>query len=222
MHQRYSRFSDYQFLVLTWQHAGHDLNSCIFQICISRAWYKPIVTPYIKWGSYNSFAPSPRFVYVTISLCYARVTGAGDVLSVGWNEHGLCGTGDEVNVHTPRPIPTLPASTSVYIACGGGHCFAVYKDKLGQGWTELQDTAVTWCQDVLALILALLFVMENTWTRLSPMSYPSVYIASGLVGDNYSAFILDKLYTSQQLDRLGLPSALVPTKHEGGGHRFTA
>jgi len=28
----------------------------------SRAWCKTIVTPYITWGSYNSFAPSPRFV----------------------------------------------------------------------------------------------------------------------------------------------------------------
>jgi len=29
---------------------------------ISRAWCKPIVTSYIKWGSYNSFAPSPRYI----------------------------------------------------------------------------------------------------------------------------------------------------------------
>ena len=29
----------------------------------SRAWCKTIVTPYIKWGSNNSFAPSPRIVY---------------------------------------------------------------------------------------------------------------------------------------------------------------
>jgi len=28
---------------------------------ISRAWCKTIVTSYIKWGSYNSFAPSPRY-----------------------------------------------------------------------------------------------------------------------------------------------------------------
>jgi len=28
---------------------------------ISRAWCKTIVTPYIKWGSYNNFAPSPRY-----------------------------------------------------------------------------------------------------------------------------------------------------------------
>jgi len=33
-------------------------------ISISRAWCKTIVTPYIKWGSYNSFAPSPRFALI--------------------------------------------------------------------------------------------------------------------------------------------------------------
>ena len=35
------------------------LRSCA-NYCKSRAWYKTIVTPYIKWGSYNSFEPSPR------------------------------------------------------------------------------------------------------------------------------------------------------------------
>jgi len=29
---------------------------------IRRAWCKTIVTPYIKWGSYNSFAPSPNLL----------------------------------------------------------------------------------------------------------------------------------------------------------------
>jgi len=33
-----------------------------------RAWCKTIVTPYIKWGSYNSFAPSPRCSYIKSGL----------------------------------------------------------------------------------------------------------------------------------------------------------
>ena len=32
----------------------------MYKHSMSRAWCKTIVTPYIKWGSYNSFAPSPR------------------------------------------------------------------------------------------------------------------------------------------------------------------
>ncbi|XP_052797822.1 secretion-regulating guanine nucleotide exchange factor-like [Mya arenaria] len=53
------------------------------------------------------------------------VTESGQVFSVGWNEHGLCGTGDEVNVERPTPIHYLPQDADMYIACGGGHCFAV-------------------------------------------------------------------------------------------------
>jgi len=41
---------------------------------ISRAWCKTIVTLYIKWGSYNSFVPSPRFVtiacYISLGIKY--------------------------------------------------------------------------------------------------------------------------------------------------------
>ena len=46
---------------------------CVSQICaslvnfkhktLSRAWCKTIVTSYIKWGSYNSFALSPRYSF---------------------------------------------------------------------------------------------------------------------------------------------------------------
>jgi len=35
---------------------------------VSRAWCKTIVTPYIKGGSYNSFAPSPRYAFDQITL----------------------------------------------------------------------------------------------------------------------------------------------------------
>jgi len=39
---------------------------------ILRAWCKTIVTSYIKWGSYNSFAPCPRF-HFHIPWLYANV-----------------------------------------------------------------------------------------------------------------------------------------------------
>jgi len=35
---------------------------------IPRAWCKTIVTSYIKWGIYNSFAPSPRYGLSRIQL----------------------------------------------------------------------------------------------------------------------------------------------------------
>ncbi|XP_052227523.1 uncharacterized protein LOC127842198 isoform X2 [Dreissena polymorpha] len=56
------------------------------------------------------------------------LTETGRLYAVGWNEHGLCGTGDETNVERPTPIATLSTTTVQYIACGGGHCFAVTTD----------------------------------------------------------------------------------------------
>ena len=50
--------------------------------------------------------------------------------SVGWNEHGLCGTGDEVNQEKITPIPLLKDTRVTYLACGGGHCFVVTSDEL--------------------------------------------------------------------------------------------
>jgi len=48
--------------------------------CISRAWCKTIVTSYIKWGSYNSFAPSPRFVLSQRYTNNCLLTGLNAVL----------------------------------------------------------------------------------------------------------------------------------------------
>jgi len=43
----------------------------------------------------------------------------------GWNEHGICGTGDEINVYTPGCVSSLKDSDVRVIGCGGGHSFAV-------------------------------------------------------------------------------------------------
>lgn len=51
--------------------------------------------------------------------------GGGSVLTWGWNEHGICGTGNEVNVHTPGVVSRLEASRVHLIGCGGAHSFAV-------------------------------------------------------------------------------------------------
>ncbi|XP_068745450.1 secretion-regulating guanine nucleotide exchange factor-like [Montipora capricornis] len=51
--------------------------------------------------------------------------GDGSVLTWGWNEHGICGTGNEVNVHTPGVVSRLEDSSVHLIGCGGAHSFAV-------------------------------------------------------------------------------------------------
>lgn len=51
--------------------------------------------------------------------------GGGSVVTWGWNEHGICGTGYEINVHTPGVVSPLEGSRVSVIGCGGGHCFAV-------------------------------------------------------------------------------------------------
>ena len=46
----------------------------------------------------------------------------------GWNEHGICGTGDEtVNVHQPGVVAKLHDKRISVIGCGGGHSFAFVK-----------------------------------------------------------------------------------------------
>lgn len=49
----------------------------------------------------------------------------GSVMTWGWNEHGICGTGDEINVYTPGCVSSLKDSDVRVIGCGGGHSFAV-------------------------------------------------------------------------------------------------
>lgn len=51
------------------------------------------------------------------------VSEDGNVLTWGWNEHGICGTGDEVNVHQPRIVSLPEGYCAVLVGCGGGHIF---------------------------------------------------------------------------------------------------
>ena len=39
----------------------------------------------------------------------------------------MCGTGDELNVHTPGLVPDLKDCDVHVVGCGGGHSFAVIK-----------------------------------------------------------------------------------------------
>jgi len=70
----YMKWNTFFYFVLNFTQKNYtkctfDCTKCTFDWqlnkinnCVSRAWCKTIVTPYIKWGSYNSFAPSPRYV----------------------------------------------------------------------------------------------------------------------------------------------------------------
>ncbi|XP_070200727.1 secretion-regulating guanine nucleotide exchange factor-like isoform X2 [Littorina saxatilis] len=55
------------------------------------------------------------------NLC---LTDARKLLSWGWNEHGICGTGDESNVPLPVQV-TVPGKSVVSIGCGAGHSFVL-------------------------------------------------------------------------------------------------
>ncbi|KAJ7344405.1 hypothetical protein JRQ81_000355 [Phrynocephalus forsythii] len=48
----------------------------------------------------------------------------GQCFSWGWNEHGMCGNGTEVNVCTPQPIETFRSAELRLIGCGAGHSMA--------------------------------------------------------------------------------------------------
>ena len=49
----------------------------------------------------------------------------GQVYCWGWNEHGMCGTGNEDNVLKPQLIDALKNEKCTQIACGAVHSFAV-------------------------------------------------------------------------------------------------
>ncbi|KAK3103835.1 hypothetical protein FSP39_022301 [Pinctada imbricata] len=50
---------------------------------------------------------------------------SGKLYSWGWNEHGICGTGDEVNVPYPKQVAALDNRHVTSVGCGAGHSFAV-------------------------------------------------------------------------------------------------
>ncbi|XP_042547540.1 secretion-regulating guanine nucleotide exchange factor isoform X2 [Dipodomys spectabilis] len=49
----------------------------------------------------------------------------GACYSWGWNEHGMCGDGSEVNVLTPKPVQVLPSAAGLLVGCGSGHSLAL-------------------------------------------------------------------------------------------------
>ena len=56
--------------------------------------------------------------------------GSGDVLTWGWNEHGMCGTGNEENVLTPYmlQVPVDKRAETVLVGSGAGHTMLVVRD----------------------------------------------------------------------------------------------
>ncbi|KAL4225418.1 hypothetical protein ACF0H5_016108 [Mactra antiquata] len=77
-----------------------------------------------------------------------------ELYTFGWNEHGLCATGDEINQDTVYKVQTfdnqsatgdetnqdtvyevqtLDNQSVIYISCGSGHCFTLTQDKTDFG-----------------------------------------------------------------------------------------
>lgn len=56
-------------------------------------------------------------------------TDDGRLLAWGWNEHGMCATGNEDNVQTPTAVKALSDFLCLDCGSGAGHCFALCKDK---------------------------------------------------------------------------------------------
>ncbi|XP_050409912.1 secretion-regulating guanine nucleotide exchange factor [Patella vulgata] len=56
------------------------------------------------------------------------IDSSGNLLSWGWNEHGICGTGDEINIYKPSVPNKLIGINVRHIGCGAGHSFAVVEE----------------------------------------------------------------------------------------------
>lgn len=55
------------------------------------------------------------------------ITDDGKLWSWGWNEHGMCGTGDDKDVHLPVQVASQTRHVMT-IGCGAGHSMALVKD----------------------------------------------------------------------------------------------
>ena len=52
------------------------------------------------------------------------ISDDGSLYSWGWNEHGICGTGDETNVPLPQRVEAV-GSNVINIGCGAGHSYVI-------------------------------------------------------------------------------------------------
>ena len=52
---------------------------------------------------------------------------AKQVVTFGWNEHGMCATGDETNVYHPHTVDSLRDWEPALVGAGAGHSFVVAK-----------------------------------------------------------------------------------------------
>lgn len=52
----------------------------------------------------------------------------GKLITWGWNEHGLCGNGNEDNIFIPHQVAALAEHVIKMIDCGAGHSFAMIND----------------------------------------------------------------------------------------------
>lgn len=53
----------------------------------------------------------------------------GKLFTWGWNEHGMCATGDENNVVRPTQVKAVSNLLSVDGGAGAGHCIILCQDK---------------------------------------------------------------------------------------------
>ena len=58
-------------------------------------------------------------------MLYSCVSANERLYSWGWNEHGICATGDETNVTLPHIVQILGTEAVTKIGCGAGHSFVI-------------------------------------------------------------------------------------------------
>ena len=91
---------------------------------------------------------------------------AKEVVTFGWNEHGMCATGDEKNVLCPHTVESLRGWEPVLVGAGAGHSFVVAKQQVvacatgGKcSWYELSCWGV-----MMATVACVVLTFEYSWT----------------------------------------------------------
>nr|XP_022306882.1 secretion-regulating guanine nucleotide exchange factor-like isoform X1 [Crassostrea virginica] len=58
------------------------------------------------------------------------ITVDGRLFAWGWNEHGMCATGDEKNVERPKEVEIVSEYLSIHCGTGAGHCFLLCHERV--------------------------------------------------------------------------------------------
>lgn len=116
-----------------WSHLLVLTKNCQL-ISWGRCDYGQLGRPVLQTVNGGNYDPIPQTI-MALDKCVCKVfcgaehniviVAGGKLLCWGWNEHGMCGNGDEINQPTPVPCLIADEFHTLTAGCGSGHSFAI-------------------------------------------------------------------------------------------------